>query len=520
MAPYVAYLPNGQSITITPVFGGLFFKANSLSTHYSVFPPGWFIVINSEDNEDDHDPFPSKESPKNSKESLPHGKHHFHRYVTPTLKNDSLFISSISNPSSTEFLPAKSPTRQIAMMLWATLWWYFHQPEPNPQVTASASAGTPEHGKPKGEWRVNIKREGVFGGRNLLQKLERMGLIMTEESSVGVEADDRSGEGWREMFITRRAFWQMDARIFLFTLVPILNSPFPSRPSSPSRHTNLSSTPKDQAETNAVAASQGLWAPPLSGPFASGSRLPTYFPPPPTVYTFTEDIRHPIRPKPPRQGEVFYARFIPSLGQYISFRVASLSPKPPAYTGPLALHPVQSVSLSEQVTTTTGLNDVELLHKWMNQPQVSRFWCEQGPSSRQEALLEAGLQSRHSFPAIGSWDGKPFGYFEIYWVREDALGRHLDNGGDSWDRGINGLVGEEEFQGSHRTKVWLSSLVHYCFMRDARTQNVMLDPRVDDDRLIDDSREAGFHKEKEITFPHRQSALMRVKREAWDCPAI
>lgn len=49
------------------------------------------------------------------------------RYKTPTLHNDNLFISSISNPSNTDFKPATSPTRQIAMMLWATLWWYFHQ---------------------------------------------------------------------------------------------------------------------------------------------------------------------------------------------------------------------------------------------------------------------------------------------------------------------------------------------------------------------------------------------------------
>jgi hypothetical protein len=478
MAPYLAQLPNGQSISVSPVFGGLFFKANSLSTHYSVFPPGWTIVIHSEDNEDDHNPLPAYDSPRSSKESLLPRKHHIHRYVRPTIKNDNLFISSISNPSSSEFIPAKSPTRQIAMMLWATLWWYFHQPEPSPQITTGASAMTPELGKPKGEWRVNIKREGVFRGRNLLQKLERMGLITSEESWVGTEADDRSGEGWQEMFITRRAFWQMDPRIFLFTLAPNMISPSPSRPSSPHRNNPSSTPPSDQAQANAFAAQQGLWAPPLPGPFASGSRLPTYFPPPPPVYTSSNNIRHPIRPKPPRQGEIFYSRFIPSLGQYISFRVASLSSKPPAYTGPIA-------SSTEQVSTPatgTGPNDVELLHNWMNKPRVSRFWGEQGPLSHQEAFLTAGLENRHSFPVIGCWDGKPFGYFEIYWVREDILGRHLDNGGDPWDRGIHGLVGEEEFRGAHRVKVWLSSLVHYCFTQDSRTQNVMLEPRVDNER--------------------------------------
>ena len=43
---------------------------------------------------------------------------HTHRYRRPTLRNDALFISSISLPSNYEFKPAASPTRQVAMMLW------------------------------------------------------------------------------------------------------------------------------------------------------------------------------------------------------------------------------------------------------------------------------------------------------------------------------------------------------------------------------------------------------------------
>ena len=55
MAPSILYLPNGQSLTVTPVFGGLFFKSNDLSLHNSVFPAGWTIVIHSEDYTDEPD---------------------------------------------------------------------------------------------------------------------------------------------------------------------------------------------------------------------------------------------------------------------------------------------------------------------------------------------------------------------------------------------------------------------------------------------------------------------------------
>lgn len=68
-------------------------------------------------------------------EGVPRKQHHIHRFRKPSLRNDHLFISMVSNPNSNEFKPASSPTRQIAMMLWATLWWYFHQPEPAPQAS-------------------------------------------------------------------------------------------------------------------------------------------------------------------------------------------------------------------------------------------------------------------------------------------------------------------------------------------------------------------------------------------------
>jgi hypothetical protein len=32
--------------------------------------------------------------------------------------------------------------------------------------------------------------------------------------------------------------------------------------------------------------------------------------------------------------------------------------------------------------------------------------------------------------------------------------------------------------------------------------------------------QVGFYKEGEVSFPHKQSAVMKIKREYWDAPAI
>ncbi|KAF2130201.1 siderophore biosynthesis protein-like protein [Dothidotthia symphoricarpi CBS 119687] len=524
MAPNnIVHLPNGQNLTVIPVFGGLFFKANDLLNSHSPFPPGWTIVLNSEDEID-----PEQEQQDESDSTTPPTPK-IHRYKRPTLHGDHLYISSISNPSSSDYKAAASPTRQIAMMLWATLYWYFHQYEPTIQVTNDFSKNTADAGKPKGEWRININREGVFKGKVVLPKLERMGLIACEDSTVGCAQDAKCADGWTNMFVSRTTFWQLDPRIYLFTLSPMSQSPFstgspyPSRPSSPVPGS------ESHQENQIEQSSTGLWSPTAPGPFHSSSHLPTYYPPPPAQYIFSNHVRHPIRPKPPRQGEMFYTRYIPSVGQYLSFRVASISSKALRHRGPVSTnipnsHRKSSSAASDSLVPTFGYqsaehSDSEYLHKWMNDPRVSHFWGEAGPQSHQEEFLRNGLQSKNSFPVIGCWDGKPFGYFEIYWVKEDNIGKYLPNVGD-YDRGFHCLIGEQEFRGAHRVKLWLSALVHYCWLADHRTERVMLEPRVDNEKLARYLQEAGFYKEREVSLPHKQSNLFKINRDVWKQPAL
>ncbi|XMA17003.1 hypothetical protein WAI453_009794 [Rhynchosporium graminicola] len=542
--PTVVHLPNGQSLTVMPVFGGYFFKSNELNIHTNVFPAGWTVIIQSEDYSDGQ----VEEDLANVELSgMPkQKKRHIHPFKQPSLQNDNLFISSISNPSSNDFKTPTSPTRQIAMMLWATMYWYFHLKPPSPYIVTEASKDTPEGGKPRGEWRINIKREGVFRGRNLIQKLERMGLITSEDSSVGVNPEENTAEGWSETFLSQRTFWQLSAKLFLFTLTPttgsnFISSPYNSRPSSPVRggDSNPSPGPKDFGDLGSNAAT---WSPSASGPFASGSHLPTYFPPPPLQYTMTSGIRHPMRPKPPRQGEVFYTRYIPSIGQYLAFRTASLSSRPVAYNGPttslavprnqagasisclpahLSIASVADLATPPlELNDTTVMSDVQLLNKWMNVPRVSKFWGCSGPQETQEAFLRGNLKSSNSFPVIGLWDGKPFGYFEIYWVKEDILGKHLGDRADDYDRGVHVLIGEEQFRGKHRVKTWITSLAHWAFVQDYRTNSVVLEPRIDNERFISHLNESGFLKEGEVSFPHKQSAFVKLRRENFEAPAI
>ncbi len=544
MASQVVRLPDGQHITVKPVFAGLFFKSHELS-HDNAFPIGWTIVIHTEGAGDGNESSAklAEAHAAAAENPLLAKRQQIHSFRTPTLQQDSLFISSISNPSSSDFKPAASPTRQVAMMLWVTLYWYFHQPPPSASLSTEAAKLTPAAGKPRGEWHVRVKRDGVLRGRNLIPKLERMGLIASANSAVGTALEDND-DMWANMFVTQQMFWQLPGRLFLFTLQPIgknarsfPGSPTPSRPASPSAG-EIAGPIHPQLAVAKAGDLPGA-PPPTSitslpsfpiGPFFSASHLPTYYPPPPMQYTITNHIRHPLRPKPPRMGEVFYTRFIPSVGQYLAFRVASISPKPVPYMGPVGPTP------PTPAPAVLTMGDAALLEMWHRNPRVSAFWGEYG-----EGLLSSALQSRHSFPVIGLWDGVPFGYFELYWVKEDLLGRYAGSTVDDWDRGCHVLIGEEWARG--RVQSWLTSLVHFLFCADYRTMSICLEPRVDNARLVmprveigipdharmptNDSlrfiqhlQYAGFNKEKEIAFPHKQAWFGRLRRECWEGPSL
>ncbi|KAK1982477.1 acyl-CoA N-acyltransferase [Colletotrichum cereale] len=523
MPPQIIHLPDGQKFTVTPVFAGLFFKSHDLNTHKNPFPIGWTVVLNTEDGEPD---FKNVDGDQSEDDRANARQRHIHGFRQPTLQNDNLFISSISQPSSTEFKPAASPTRQIAMMLWVTLYWYFHEPQPSPYLTTDASRLTPKEARPKGEWRINIKRDGVLRGRNLIPKLERMGLLSSQDSAVGANLEENDEER-SQMYVSRRTFWQIPGRLFLFTLQRTsaasshIESSAGSRPTSPASTGSMHSwhhtpihPPHPSTGTRFEFDVPG-GPPPVSmvttpnfpiGPFYSSSHLPTYYPPPPLVYTVTSGIRHPVRRRPGHMGEVFYSRFVPSVGQYLSFRIASLAPEAVPYLGPVGPKPAENSPL-------TTLSDTALLQSWMSNPRVQKFWGDYVPD-----FLSNALGSKHSFPVIGMWDGVPFGYFEIYWVKEDILGQKLGSDAGDYDRGIHVFVGEEWARG--RVPAWLSSLVHWCLTDDYRTMHVCLEPRIDNVRFHEHLQRAGFAKEREVAFPHKQSYLMKLNRDAWEGPAL
>ncbi|KAM4056537.1 acetyltransferase (GNAT) domain-containing protein [Hirsutella rhossiliensis] len=477
--PQLIHLPDGQMFTVSPVFAGVGFRSHGHGAHHHPYPVGWTVVLHTDEDELAADAA-GRAAGGSGVEAMPPGteteeeeerRRRSRPFTLPTRRGDSLFISSIANPPASEFKPAASPTRQMAMLLWVTLYWYFHHPPPPPPPPPSTAAA---------DWRVRVRPDGALHGRGLLAKLERMGLVACADAAVA--APDAAAT---DVFVSQPMFWQIPGRLFLY-------APEPIRPLAP--------------DASPVAGP----SPAPGGPFTSTSHLPTYYPPAPLQYVATHGVRHPLRPRPPRMGDVLYSRFVPSAGRYLAFRVASSSPEPVPYLGPVG--PV-AASAARGHAALVAMSDVALLEAWHANPRVAEFWGPFVPGS-----LDRALHAPHSFPVIGLWDGVPFGYFELYWAKEDLLGRHVAGEMGDWDRGVHIMVGEEWARG--KVALWLTSLVHWCLTADLRTMNVCLEPRIDNHRILRHLDALGFDKEKQVALPHKQAWYVRLRRECWQGPAL
>lgn len=454
----MCYVPNGHRISVAPIFGGFRFESIDKGVAASL-PTSWTIFLGTRKDFTYQDYTEGKMIHDDDEVPLP--------FTKPTRFADFMFISSISYSPTDDLKPTSAPSRQIAMVIWATCWWYFHEPEPDPFVSVPYEEnGESENGRISVDWRLGIRQDGILKADIQMQKLERMGLITSTDSSVGTE--QHPGQ-YRELFVSQSAFWQLDPRVYLFTL----SSSPPSDVTPQSSDSEMPSTTLD---------SLGPGFPFGAGPNTNGTYLPQYYPPAPLQFRTTNNVRHPIRPKAPRQGEVVYSRYIPSVGQYLTFRTAAKDrPKPGnshIVTGTKEPNnrPFPNTCLGPECQ-----DDLRNLCDWMNDRDTSTDLIRRGSISVQDEFLEERLCSQNSFPLIGCLGKESFGYFETYWVLEDELGRLLGDA-DLWDRALHCLIAKPSFRSGDKVKIWLSSLVHYCFLADARTQRVFADVKADNER--------------------------------------
>jgi aminoglycoside 6'-N-acetyltransferase len=168
-------------------------------------------------------------------------------------------------------------------------------------------------------------------------------------------------------------------------------------------------------------------------------------------------------------------------------------------------------------------NDLALLHRWMGEPHVARWWG-QPPTS--EAELEAKYLARaedqhHAAPWIMEVEATPVGWVQWYRVADEAdwfPGLEIPPG----TVGIDLAIGDPDRIGRGLGRRLLLEFVHHVVRAAAPdSPEVWIDPNPRNQAAVRCSRAAGFvDTGVDLPDPEQPGELRRLMRMTWAGPAF
>lgn len=213
---------------------------------------------------------------------------------------------------------------------------------------------------------------------------------------------------------------------------------------------------------------QGLWV-----QKSSSSNVPL-------KYTITDKKYHPIRNT--TLQELLYQRYIPWLQKTLAFKVFDMD------------------------------EHLSLFHQWMNDEEINDAWQEAGSLDEHQSYIQSKLMlESHTIPLISYLDDNAFGYFEVYWSKEDKISSYYQ--ADDFDRGWHVLIGDKNCRGKEYVSAWMPSMSHFLFLDNCRTNTIVIEPRIDSHKMKKSLRKSGYAYIKNIDFPHKRAMFHTLNRE-------
>lgn len=156
--------------------------------------------------------------------------------------------------------------------------------------------------------------------------------------------------------------------------------------------------------------------------------------------------------------------------------------------------------------------DLDVLHSWMNDPEVARYWNKAWPREQIAAYLREQQLSSHSTPYVGELNGVPMSYWELYRADLDPLAQYYD--AREHDAGVHLLLDPTDCRGRRLGADLLRVVSAWQLDADPLATRVIGEPDASNVRLIRVATLAGFRHVADIDLPHKRAALIIRTRDS------
>lgn len=150
--------------------------------------------------------------------------------------------------------------------------------------------------------------------------------------------------------------------------------------------------------------------------------------------------------------------------------------------------------------------DLAVVHSWMNDPEVARFWRMAWPLEQIADYLHGQDRNAHSTAYLGELDGVPMSYWELYRADLDPLARHYS--ARDHDAGLHLLLGPADCRGRGLAVDLLRAVSSWQLDADLHAARVVAEPDVQNTRAIRAFERAGFRRTVDLELPNKRAALM------------
>jgi RimJ/RimL family protein N-acetyltransferase len=149
--------------------------------------------------------------------------------------------------------------------------------------------------------------------------------------------------------------------------------------------------------------------------------------------------------------------------------------------------------------------DLDLIHGWMNDPAVARYWGLDGGVERTADHLAEQRVLPYTEAYVARLAGRPIGYWELYRAAEDRLAVHYP--ARPGDLGVRLLIGRPDARGLGLGTLLLTALCD-SVQRQPEACRVVAEPDERDHASVRAFIAAGFVPSRTLTLAGRRATLV------------